>query len=52
MEGLLGIQLDRPSRVEENRREERLVYRWVAFLFMTMLGLVAMIYLVAAAFTV
>ena len=51
MEGLPGQPLSKPPSAARDRDEERLVYRWVAFLFLTLLGFVAMIYLVAAAFS-
>ena len=51
MEGLLGEPLEEPRDTTPRRNEEQLVYRWVAFLFLAMLGFVAMIYLVAAAFS-
>ena len=50
MEGLPGHPLE-DEATDRDRREEQLVYRWVAFLFLSMLGFVAMIYLVAAAFS-
>jgi len=49
MEGLIGppVTLDSPYLPE--RREQRLIQRWLAFLFFVMLGLLLMVYLFAAA---
>ena len=49
MEGLIGqpITLDSPS--PPRYREQRLIQRWLAFLFFVVLGLLLMAYLVAAA---
>ena len=52
MEGLLGlpVTVEHPNPLE--RRQERLVHRWLAFLFFAMLGLLAILYLASAAFAV
>ena len=42
----------RKSRRHDPYVEARLVHRWVAFMFLVMFGLVLIIYLSAAAFTV
>ena len=42
----------RTSRRHDPYVEARLVHRWVAFMFLVMFGLVMIIYLSAAAFTV
>jgi hypothetical protein len=49
MEGLIGqpVILDSPPPM--HYREQRLVQRWLAFLFFVALGLLLMAYLVAAA---
>ncbi|MDY7109291.1 MAG: hypothetical protein SYC29_11715 [Planctomycetota bacterium] len=49
MEGLIGepITLDSPRR--SAYREQRLIQRWLVFLFFVALGLLLMAYLVAAA---
>ena len=53
MEGLLGA----PMTVDQStypleRRPDRLIHRWLAFLFFAMLGLLAILYLASAAFAV
>ena len=49
MEGLIGHPLTIDAPLSQPRKQERLVHRWLAFLFFAMLGLVAFIYLAAAA---
>jgi hypothetical protein len=52
MEGLLGMPAeaeDDEEIVEQQQRGERLVHRWLAVLFIAMLGLLAIAYLSAAA---
>jgi len=51
MEGIPGVS-DRRSRRLDPNVEVQLVHRWVAFMFMVMFGLVVVIYLSAAAFSV
>ncbi len=51
MEGLPGISHPRSRRRDPNV-EVQLVHRWVAFMFLVMFGLVMVIYLSAAAFSV
>ncbi len=52
MEGLLG----QPMTLEEPRsspwRQERLIHRWLGFLFLTALGFIALLYLATATFSV
>ncbi len=55
MEGLLGqpMTLHAPLAdhdIAELPSEERLIHRWLAFLFITMIGFIALLYLTAAAF--
>lgn len=58
MEGLLGTPaLIQPRRFVEidlaqDERNERVVYRWLAFLFISMIGLLAIAYLAAAVMAV
>lgn len=58
MEGLLGSPvLTQPRRVveievEQDDRNERVVYRWLAFMFISMVGLLAIAYLAAAVMAV
>ena len=51
MEGLLGqpITLDSPIEVRP-QRAERMIHRWLLFVFFSMMGLVAIAYLSAEAF--
>jgi hypothetical protein len=42
----------RTSRRRDPFEEARLVHRWVAFMFLVMFGLVMIIYLSAAAFSI
>ncbi len=51
MEGIEGIAHPR-SRQRDPNVEVQLVHRWVAFMFLVMFGLVIVIYLSAAAFSV
>jgi hypothetical protein len=52
MEGLLGTPIPQVETVQEvfveRERDERLVHRWLAVLFLAMLGLLAIAYLAAA----
>ncbi len=52
MEGLLGqpMTLDEPR--SSPRRQERLIHRWLAFLFLTAIGFIALLYLATATFSV
>ncbi|MHC4948327.1 MAG: hypothetical protein ACYTG1_08705 [Planctomycetota bacterium] len=52
MEGLLGHPLTIDAPLARQRREARFIHRWLAFLFVAMLGLIAILYLTAAAFAV
>ena len=49
MEGLVGqpVTLDSPQL--HPRSEDRIIQRWLAFLFIVMLGLLLLVYLAAAA---
>lgn len=49
MEGLIGQPITLDSPPAPGSREQRLIQRWLAFLFFVMLGLLLMAYLVAAA---
>lgn len=52
MEGLLGQPIVLHTPLYEPRpgeRHERLVHRWLAFLFISLLGILAILYLTAAA---
>ena len=51
MEGFLGIATPKPWP-DDHQPEVGMVTRWVAFLFLSMVGLVMLIYLSAAAFSV
>ena len=48
MEGLIGQPVTIDSPMSEPRKQERLVNRWLSFVFFAMLGLVGLIYLAAA----
>ena len=58
MEGLLGTPtLTQPRRVveievQDDDRNERVVYRWLAFIFICMIGLLAIAYFAAAVMAV
>lgn len=52
MEGLLGLPTMMDPAGPLDRRQERLVHRWLAFLFFALLGFLAILYLVSAAFAV
>ncbi len=58
MEGLLGTPTLTQSRrvveieLQQDDRNERVVYRWLAFLFISMIGLLAIAYLAAAVMAV
>jgi hypothetical protein len=49
MEGLIGqpVTLEKPWR--PGGREQRLIQRWLAFMFLVMCGLLVLVYLFAAA---
>jgi hypothetical protein len=49
MEGLIGQPVTIDSPMTRPRKQERLINRWLAFLFFILLGTVAFIYLAAAA---
>jgi hypothetical protein len=51
MEGLLGGP-DQGAKSLDPALEAKLVHRWVAFVFLVMTGLVMIIYLSSAAFSV
>ncbi len=51
MEGIPGASDHRSRRLDPNV-EVQLVHRWVAFMFLVMFGLVMILYLSAAAFSV
>ena len=54
MEGFVGRPTTRPRREARRNRcdEQRLVQRWLVFLILAVLGLVAIVYLGTAAFSV
>lgn len=52
MEGLLGDLGPIPAPASEQRRQERLLHRWLAFLFFSMLAMMIMLTLASAAFSV
>ncbi|MCZ6835596.1 MAG: hypothetical protein O7G85_07465 [Planctomycetota bacterium] len=52
MEGLIGQPLTIDSPMTKPRKQERLINRWLAFLFFMLLGAVAFIYLAAATLSV
>lgn len=52
MEGLLGASPRRTSLYVEACHEARMRHRWIAFLFMTMMVVVSMIYLSTLAFSI
>lgn len=50
MEGLIGQPLTLHAPLDDDiRRHERIIHRWLAFLFVAMIGLLAIVYLSAAA---
>ncbi len=49
MEGLVGQPITLDSPFEPERAEQRAIQRWLAFLFIVMVGLVLLIYLMSAA---
>ena len=51
MEGLIGQPMTLDAPLARQLREERLVNRWVLFLFLVMLGTVAFVYLTTQALT-
>ncbi len=50
MEGLLGQPMTIDSPLSQQHREERLIHRWLAFLFCAALWFVALVYLTTHAF--
>ncbi len=53
MEGMVGYPADREATTPMGPRyEQRLIYRWLAFLFLAMLGFVVLVYLSAVAMSV
>jgi hypothetical protein len=52
MEGLLDRSVALVDDSALNSRPERLMHRWVVFLFFALLGLLAIVYLVSAALAV
>ena len=50
MEGLIGQPLTIDAPMSKPRRQERLVQRWLAFLFFAMIAAMAMVFLASAAF--
>lgn len=48
MEGLLGQPIALPTPLHEPSPQERVLHRWLAFLFVSMLGMMAILYLAAA----
>lgn len=49
MEGLLGQPIVLHTPLYEPAPQERLLHRWLAFLFISLLGILAILYLTAAA---
>jgi hypothetical protein len=45
MEGLLGQPMTIEASIGNSRYPERLIHRWLAFLFMLIMGIVALAYL-------
>jgi hypothetical protein len=52
MEGLLSPSEDRRTPPADTRHEERLVYRWLSFFLLAMIGFVVVVYLCTAALTI
>ncbi len=52
MEGLLGEPISVHSPFVDPEHQERMIHRWLAFLFLSMVGLLAIAYLCAAALAV
>ena len=52
MEGLAGQPMTLDEPLSSPRRQERLIHRWLAFLFLTALGFIALLYLATATFSV
>jgi hypothetical protein len=52
MEGLLGQPVTINAPTMSSERQQRLIHRWLAFLFVTLIGMIALAYLVAAAMSV
>lgn len=52
MEGLLGQPMTLDEPLSTPRRQERLIHRWLAFLFLTAIGFIALLYLATATFSV
>ncbi len=51
MEGLIGQPLTIDAPMSQPRRQERLVQRWLAFLFFAMIAVMAIVFLASAAFS-
>lgn len=51
MEGLLGLSAPPPEEISQQRGQERMLHRWLAFLFFTLLAMVAMMSLASATFS-
>jgi hypothetical protein len=51
MEGLLGhpMTVQAPFEAQDHQRQEHLIHRWLAVLFLAMIGIVAIAFLSAAA---
>ncbi len=52
MEGLVGQPMTLDEPLSSPRRQERLIHRWITFLFLTALGFIALLYLATATFSV
>jgi len=52
MEGLLARPVPFTAPVISAERQQRLIHRWLAFLFVTLIGIIALGYLAAAAMAV
>jgi hypothetical protein len=52
MEGLLGQPVTINAPLISAERQQRLIHRWLAFLFVTLIGMIALGYLAAAAMAV
>ncbi len=52
MEGLLGQPMTLDEPLSSPRCQERLIHRWITFLFLTAIGFIALLYLATATFSV
>ena len=52
MEGLLGQPMTLDEPLSSPKRQERLIHCWLAFLFLTAIGFIALLYLATATFSV